>query len=780
MFDLSIYPIAYVDGQEQGSLPGIFAAAAPRRAARGRPGELLVLYLTLQGNAPLSAEGMQQMLDKLSQLYFQTAGSVTMALRTAADTLNNYLLERNLKNASAGKQAVGLLNMLVVRAETAIIANCGPAHTFVLGDKAVEHFADSQQAGRGMGLTRTLSVRFYQTELKGNPYLVLSANPPSIWVSGGLSSGPAASIEVVKRRLLSQAQPNLAAVVVQLQPGAGKFAINARPAPVRPEVQPAAPTASQPPPAAEAAAGEKIPSTSGSTPPQAAAPVSAAPSAAETIQPVVPPLQSQPVPVAQPPASPAPPARRSRRPAKTPPAPAIQEIKRPPVRPALFRSMARALDAWTAFRLRLGNGFRKLIGRLSPTGTEPSLRLSSSTMLFIAIAVPLVVVAVAVAVYLERGRGARYDYYLSQAQAAANEAVGQSQPAEARSAWRQTLYMLEQAETYKSSNDARALRNQATEALDTLDWVERIDMQPAIIGGLADTIQVTQMVATASDLYMLDGVQGRVLHAALTNQGYEMDASFACNPGQVGGLMVGPLVDIIPLPIGNDRKAALMGIDNAGNLLLCAPGEPQDAISLAPPPLNWGQINHLRLFSYTLYVLDPPNNVLYEFDGYDTENNRPSITFSGVPESFFGKNSPSLEDAVDLSVDTQDIYILHTDGQLTHCLYSIAALVDTTCDPRSSPVDPRPGYDVSAPAFGSTHFSQMVLTQPPVPSIYLLDSETTNIYQFNMRLELHRLLALDQDTQAAMKDQKATAFAINPNRMMFVALGNSIFYGFLP
>jgi hypothetical protein len=777
VFDLSIYPIAYVDGQEQGSLPGVFAAPAPRRAARGRPGELLVLYLTLQGNAPLSAEGMQQMLEKLSQLYFQTAGSVTMALRTAADTLNNYLLERNLKNASAGKQAVGLLNMLVVRAGTVIIANCGPAHTFVLGDKAVEHFADSQQAGRGLGLTRTLSVRFYQTELKGNPYLVLSANPPSIWASGGLSSGPAASVEVVKRRLLSQAQPNLAAVVVQLQPGTGKIAINARPALVRPEAQPAAPAASEPPSSVEVPAGEKAPSSSDSIPPQAAAPVTLAPPVVEASQPAVLPLQSQPVPAAQPPAKP---ARRSRRPAKTTPEPAIHEIKRPPVRPVLFRSMGRALDAWTAFRLRLGNGFRKLIGRLSPTGTEPSLRLSTSTMLFIAIAVPLVVVAVAVAVYLERGRGARFDYYLSQAQAAAHEAVSQSQPAEARSAWRQTLYMLDQAETYKRSNDTRALKNQATEALDTLDWVERIDMQPAIVGGLADTIQVTQMVATASDLYMLDGVQGRVLHAVLTNQGYEMDASFACNPGQVGGLLVGPLVDIIPLPIGNDRKAALMGIDNAGSLLMCTPGEPQDAISLAPPPLNWAQINHLRLFSYTLYVLDPPNNVLHEFDGYDTENNRLSLTFSSAPESFFGKNSPSLEDAVDLSVDTQDIYFLHADGQLTHCLYSIAALVDTTCDPRSSPVDPRPGYDVSAPAFGSTHFSQMVLTQPPVPSIYLLDSETTNIYQFNMRLELHRVLALDQDTQAAMKNQKATAFAINPNRMIFVALGNSIFYGFLP
>ena len=40
------------------------------------------------------------------------------------------------------------------------------------------------------------------------------------------------------------------------------------------------------------------------------------------------------------------------------------------------------------------------------------------------------------------------------------------------------------------------------------------------------------MAATNTDLYLLDASHGSVIRAALGSQGYEVDTSFVCGPGQ--------------------------------------------------------------------------------------------------------------------------------------------------------------------------------------------------------------------------------------------------------
>jgi hypothetical protein len=44
--DINLLPLVRRAGQEQSSLPGLYAVNPPRRAARGRSDDQLILYLT--------------------------------------------------------------------------------------------------------------------------------------------------------------------------------------------------------------------------------------------------------------------------------------------------------------------------------------------------------------------------------------------------------------------------------------------------------------------------------------------------------------------------------------------------------------------------------------------------------------------------------------------------------------------------------------------------------------------------------------------------------------
>ena len=77
-------------------------------------------------------------------------------------------------------------------------------------------------------------------------------------------------------------------------------------------------------------------------------------------------------------------------------------------------------------------------------------------------------------------------------------------------------------------------------------------------------------------------------------------------------------------------------------------------------------------------------------------------------------------------------------------------------------------------------FNQMEYTQPPDPSLYMLDSTTGSIYHFSLRLNFQRQFRSSAGPDNPFPDQAATAFAISPTRYAFVAFANQVFYASLP
>lgn len=783
------------DGQSQTAAPGLLAAPPPRRPARPRTGDQLLLHLTISGGAVFAPEEQARWLEKLHQTYYKTDGSVTSAIRRVVEQFNQALLERNLNLSGRTPPGVGLLSVAVLRPERMYLAQSGPVHAILAAGGETRQYHDPALAGRGLGLSRTTTLRYLQFELQPGDLLLLSGQPSPAWTPAVLGAARAQSLglEALRRELTAQIQVDALALLVQVRPGTGRLRL-ARPRPVGAESLTGAESES------DRLAGEPYtaaPAVEVAVEPQAdAAPAwQAAPEPPSSVEVEFEDIQPEPQPVepqaeqpvqAEPIRTPrwqrpgwrgpfgasdeAPAAAESAAAPGMAAAPAAAQVDEPvPVRPrrsaprlspGVAGGLLKAGAALSSTRQRLGETFRTWGERLLPE--EAPSELPSSLMLFIAVAVPLIVVAIASTFYFQRGRGSQYDTYLAQASGYAVQASAAPDLESRRQAYRQALSTLAQAERINETDETRALRAQLMGQLDELDAIERLDFQPAIIGGLSEAISITQMVATSEDLYLLNGAQGNVLHAELTGQGYRMDTAFTC--GQTPN--TGPLVDIAALPVGSPAKAEIVGIDANGSLLYCQSNQAPRSRVLATPDSNWGRPTAIVVQDGALYLLDPLTNAVWIYGSEDNDD-----SFDQRPRFYFASQVPNLRAAVDLAVFGNELYILHADSHLTWCTYSLLAESPTRCDDPTLLTDIRVGRS-SGPVLADTAFSSLLYTPPPDPSIYLLDATDQAVYHFSLRMTLQRQF----QANTALAAGQARAFAISPTRTLFLAVGNRVYY----
>ncbi|HEX9029293.1 MAG TPA: hypothetical protein VF823_08970 [Anaerolineales bacterium] len=822
--DLNLLPIVRKAGQDQAALPGLYIAEPPRRATRSRRMDRLILYLSLEGNAPLASAAEDQILSRLAKTFYDSSGSVTAALRSTAEALNEFLLQRNLQNASTGRQELGLLSLLALHGGQLYLTQSGPVHAFWATASQVQHLYDPQTAGRGLGVSRTTPVRYFQIDLQPNELLLLASQPAPTWSVAGLTGIQGHGPESLRRRLLNRASPDLDAVLIQARAGSGKITLLA-PRPAGPAAQPLETEQEEPDtfqpvldttsalPAAEAPLTPPAPVETPPASPAAAAseaqptdeppglPVAAAPADAGSKPVSAAPAPQEPAPGGQPPA-PADSANRSpvitpakavlsaaqstgNRPAAqtaptestppvTPTAPAPRAAAaasrpRPSLAPvgagllAVFRPLA---AIWRG----LVRAIRAVLGRLLPN--ESLVTLPASTMALIAIAVPLVVVSVASMVYFQRGRSVQYQSLYAHADQTYRQAASLNDPLARREAWKTTLAYLDQADSYLVTSESQKLRIKVRDALDELDLVRRVNYQPALTG-LPEAVRVTRIVSSGGDLYMLDSYSGSVIHAQETNnRGFEVDAAFQCGPGATG-YAGGPLIDLSPAPPTKSPQAAVIAVDAKGNLLLCSPGNAPNAGKLPRPATaaNWGKLTAGTVDPDLghLYILDPADQAVWAYWNGNLQDQ---------PQFYFGDVVPPLQDVVDLAANHDELYLLHADGHLTRCNFSkLQQVAPTRCVNSASFEDSRPGRE-KAPMVLDNPFTQIFSNQPPDPSLYLMDPKTQAVYRFSLQS-----LVFQYQVQPAsdLHGGQATAFTVNNiDHTLFLATGNQVYYTALP
>jgi hypothetical protein len=802
--DLNLLPFARLAGNEKSELPDMYAVTPPRRAARGRESDSLIIYLSMAGNSPLSPEAHAQLLQQLAQKFYKTAGSLTSAMRTVADSLNLYLLDRNLRSTSVGRQGIGQLILVALRADTLYIAQSGNVHAFLVTPTESQHLYDPQSSGRGLGISRTTPMRFLQTKLNPEDFLILATQAPPGWISTPLKSAQAQGIEVFRRKLLEIDSQDFNAVILQAQAGTGKLKILKRkidaPATAHPisppqpvEAQPPAqpnedkrlgvPTSAAPPAdtGGQSAEDKKLglPSSSlasqtlrnGALPTAVGQTEAVSAPAQPANQPAaaygsLPSQQGVPGGEAGKPADPNP----KPIPGQAQPKPGDSKSRTSPlakyatsIRVTLAAIGATFLRTLRKAMAALSQALLRLMKNLLPD--TDVLRLPPSTMVFIALAIPLILATIGGMVYLQRGRAQQHEVLLKQAQENAAYAVTLTNPLEQHMAWQTVLGDLDKAEYYGVTSASEALRVTAIENLDSLDAVKRLDYQQAIVGGLDAGVRITQMVATTTDLYMLNAEQGSVLHAIMTGRGYEVDPNFQCGP-TLEPVDVGPLVDIVELPPGSFENASLLGMDTAGNLLYCIVGSQPLSVAMAPPNAGFGKPTAMALDRNDLYILDPQVNAVWIYRNLEVNQQ---------PRLYFGDDIPPMEDVIDLAAYNDDLYLLHADGHMTKCTYSGLAESPTRCDDPYPYSDNRPGK-IHGPTIEDTVFSHIYFLSFPERSIYLLDPQNQAIFYFSVLLNLQN----QYQPKEALAEGDATAFAISPNRTAFLAIRSYIYYAALP
>jgi hypothetical protein len=684
----------------------------------------------------------------------------------------------------------------VLRNDTLYLAHCGPVHSILVTPTETQVMHDPSGAGRGLGLSKTTQVRFYQARMQSGDYLVLAPRAPEGWLTSGLRHTPRLGIEGMRRHLLEQAgaemsSGTISAALLQAHSGDGKLRLLKRKPGVPdmahtgpdsaagaglPEAQPArstptlaeAPTESiftetAPPPAqpAEAVTSDglrriSVPQPSGA----GAVPVAAAGVAAEA--------------AAQAAASATPAAARASQPPKAQPAPKKPKKERRTLRKALAPLLAGMGAIGRAVGNTLDSAGRSLgrVGR-SLLPDEGLLHLPPSAMLFIALAIPLVIATIGGVIYIRRGRAAQYQVYYDQAVIAAQNAAGQTEAAPQRASWDLVLGALDSAEFYQVTPESEALRNQVQATLDDLDEIERLDFKPALDqGSLEEEFVIQRMVSNGSDLYLLDGVTGNVLRVLMSASGFEIDPAFKCGPS-FGPLVVGPLVDIVALPLeiyDEAEEASILGIDAGGNLLFCMPDGSQPQAVQPALPGNFTEATNVEVDGGDLYVLDPQSKAVWLYNRMEIDQ---------LPRDFFGEDRPDdLVNAIDMAINLDDLFLLHADGQVSKCIYSGLTESPTRCEEPYPYTDKRAGRE-SGEVMEETSFEEIYYSPPPGPAIYMLDPQPQAIYYFSPRLAMQS----QYRPVSELPGGPATAFAINissAQRLAFLAIGTQVYYAALP
>ncbi len=819
IFDLTILPIHRVNGQEVAELPGLLAVTPPRRTARGREHDNLIIYLMLAGNASFSAVELKTLLNNTATSFYQSTGSLTFAMRKAAESINNVLLERNLSTTGRGQYALGHLVLAVVRAEQCTLLLSGPTHAVWVSEGVSRHIYDPALSGKGLGSSQSVQSYFSQVELHTQDLLALCGKFPKDWEADLLNERPPTSLEASYRKL-TLTQGDLNSALMQAHAGHGVITV------LRPEVGSTHPAPPVMTPIVEepVTVEESVPLEEGPVDVvsgfQAEKPSiteeeldALADFAAHMVQPsayAIPPQPESTPPLSKPEASstttprnfpPSIPRAKATEPVSTPiiapsvPQPEIEEedeeeiIEEPIVvesKPAKARSdahaeatrqmakvMAGGIKAGRRVNESIASFMHKFLPRLLP-GAEanPNQQLAVPTYLlaFIALVIPVLVSVVSWVIYDKYGLSERYRELYLNATVERDRAVSETDPTRQRDQWMKVLELVDQADDYRDTPELKLVRDDAQANLDKLMGVLRLEFIPAFTNGLGGSTQISRMAASESELYMLDADRGSILHASFTGRSLELDNTFSCQPGTYAGYQVGTLVDILALPKVNAVGATVLGIDTAGNLLYCSPGQVPQVFPLpALPNTNWGRITSFALDNGNLYVLDATSRAVWVFVGKDS-------SFTDTPYFYFGNQIPNIESAIDMAISGDDMYLLHADGHLTTCIYSRIAETPTRCQDPAPHVDNYPAHrDIDI--FAQAHFTQMTLTNPPNPVVLLLDSENRSVFRLSPRsLELQNQVTGFASENSPFQSGNVGSMAVSPNYVLYLAIGNQVYF----
>jgi hypothetical protein len=711
------------------------------------------LHLKIEGNAPLSETAQQQLLAKLADVYFQTEGSTTSALRNVTDVLNKYLLDRNYRAASRGLKGLGYLTQIVLREDRILYAQCGPTYIYVITPDEVKDLHDPDLSGTGLGVGKAFKVRYHQEHIQKNQLIIITPKPPETWTTSVFKNLPRMKFSALVQRLLHKIEDNLEAVLLfpvdgngevnVLQPnwelGAGAVKLPELDLESEPEVT-RDPEKIQKQPIPSIQIAEEIISELGKTTPSG------------EDDPIVD------IPEIYRKESPDQTGLSKRLASEL--APIVKNITESTV----WSVLSKAFSSTGGLFKEAWRWILSLIGRMLPD--EQLLDLPSWTLSLIAVLVPLIMVVFGSFFYIKRGRDHLYQTHFSEAQSLLTMAEYQDDPAEYYQSIAGAMSEIQSARSYQQTDEVEELYQSIRLELDILDRITRLNYQPLFSRGLGVDVTISRIVVTPwNDLYMLNEDNGTVIWAQSNPDGYQIVSDFSCGPID-GHVTVGPLVDIVPLPTSQEDQATILGIDKNYTMIFCYADLNEIPVIFEDISytLGRGPVKAITMSSsspYNLFILDPEKRAIWI--EYQNQN------YHEGSEYFGAIDSPEMADALELATSGSELYILHNDGYITKC---VTEGIDSNplCTTPFEFTDPREGHESGAFISGA-NFNSFTIKSSPGMAIYMLDSEEQALYRFSTHLELQeQFLPMD-----GVITKPATAFTITMSDRVFLAVDDQVY-----
>lgn len=789
-----------INGRNLGELPGLKIYTAPKKRNKARQDDTFIVLMTcLEGDPQLSDYETWGKI--ISDEYFLARGSFTMGISSAVRVFASYL---NQKYPGTLLPKI-VLNMIVFRDNTLLVAHAGAVNTTIVYADRVDNFSDltSQDVSAGSS-----GVRFFQVEIHAGDLILLCPFVPEGWTNKAILDATAESPLNVVRYLLDQVHGNIQGAVIQVKAGKGKILYRYKmPISTTIDLEYVEP---DPDNGLEAARpgtgmGQSVSSIS-----PVRSPSYLLGSDDEKTRPLFRvrlPLEPFPVGIK--------PKKRLNTTfdkGSSEPQPendlgehvAVEEQIKPlpeviesdlPELPAELDEAADVLPIEIPVPESIGGEtnieteipVEKSSDRSKKHSAEESEpkrekrrgegpRVSWKRILLgltFGILIPVVVVFALLIFYNNRSKDAVYRAGLQNAVDTAEIALKQTEPSLVRISWEKVLEYLDDADQYGVSDAAQQLRSQAQTSLDELEYGTPLKYQFALSKAMAPDVKITRLESSGQFLYALDENAGEIMRFNINQSGLSLDSTFTCKPGNYRNrdstdstdmITVGKLVDFVLLPSESGLERVIAGIDNQAQVLMCQVINPKVAYKMDPPPIGWLGVDAIHLVDRVLYVLDAKNNAIWKFAYIGKEG------FATVPQSYFGSNSPNLNDSVDFMVYANYAYILRQTGSMIVCDY-------TGYIAMCSYVDELKSADGSKTiSLLNRHLFQVQMNSSPDNSLYMMDTTGQSILNATVKMNLVRNLVPDRFTSVG-NGETPTAFGfLDPTKIVWAA-GNMIFVG---
>ena len=198
--------------QETAEIPGVTAHPAPGSANRNREQDKLFIHLSLSGQPDETELLAQDLVDAIGNRFYQSAGSVTSALRKAMLDANQLLFQYNMANSSEPRH--GALALAVQRDYDLYMVQTGEALALIGRNFGVEKLPPSRPDHlTPLGRSAGIDIRFFHNMLEPGDKLLL-ADPRLGHLSSDIFESALVDLDM---------EPGLARLAEMVGPGTGRL-----------------------------------------------------------------------------------------------------------------------------------------------------------------------------------------------------------------------------------------------------------------------------------------------------------------------------------------------------------------------------------------------------------------------------------------------------------------------------------------------------------------------------------------------------------------------------